>query len=129
MTLKQFIVTMIIATLFVWLGWVFVILEIDPLISGWTGFLFFYTTLGTALIGTLSIIGMAVRRALKPSDLVSRQVLTSFRQALWFSAIIILTLFLLSKDFFHLWIITLIITIFTFLELAFLSAKRRPVSF
>lgn len=110
------------------MSWLFVLLNIDPTISGWLGFLFFYFTLGVALAGALTVAGTAVRRRFRPADFVSRQVLTSFRQAVWLAVILIVALILLSQDVFHLWIITLVILVFAFVEAAFLSARRRSVS-
>lgn len=127
MTFKQFLLTMLAATAVVWLAWIFVLLNIDPTDSGWLGFLFFYSTLGVALAGTLTVVGTAVRRRFRPSDFVSRQVLSSFRQAVWLAIILIVALILLSLDVFHLWIITLVIMVFAFVELAFLSARRPSV--
>lgn len=128
MTFKQFLLTMLAATAAVWLFWIFILFNIDPTATGWLGFLFFYFTLGVALTGTMTVAGAAGRRRLRPTDLVSRQVLTSFRQAVWLSFILIVALVLLSRGVFHLWIITLVIFVFTFLELAFLSARQRPTN-
>ncbi|MFA6131560.1 MAG: hypothetical protein WC702_00630 [Patescibacteria group bacterium] len=126
MTFKQFLLTMLAATAVVWLAWLFILFNIDPMTSSWVSFLFFYFTLGVSLTGTMTVIGTAVRRRFRPSDLVSRQVLASFRQSVWLSIILIVALILLSQGVFHLWIITLVIFVFALVELAFLSARRRP---
>ncbi|MFH1088817.1 MAG: hypothetical protein V1716_00115 [Candidatus Uhrbacteria bacterium] len=125
MTFKQFLLAMLGATIIVWLAWVFILLKVDPTVSGWTGFLFFYATFFVACVGTLAIVGTAVRRHFRPQDLVSRQVLASFRQSVWFSSILVAALILLSQGLFRLWIITLVIIVFAFIELAFLSARQR----
>jgi hypothetical protein len=127
MTFKQFLLTMLMATLIVWLAWGFILLNIDPMVSGWSGLVFFFGTLLVALIGTIAIFGTVARRVLKPRDLVSRQVLSSFRQAVWLSLILVITLILLSQSVFRLWIISLVIAVFAMVELAFLSARRRPM--
>jgi len=126
MTFKQFLLTMLAATVVVWLIWIFILFSIDPMTSSWLNFIFFYFTLGASLTGTLTVSGAAVRRRFRPNDLVSRQVLASFRQAVWLSIILIVALILLSQDVFHLWIITMVIFVFALVELAFLSARRRP---
>ena len=127
MTFKQFLLTMLGATFAVWLAWLFILLNIDPTVSGWIGFLFFYATFFVACIGTLSVAGTAVRRWFRPQDLVSRQVLASFRQSVWFSVILATTLILLSQGLFRLWIITLVIIVFALLELFFLSVHQRSI--
>jgi hypothetical protein len=126
MTFKQFLLTMLAATVVVWFFWVFVLLNIDPTKTSWPGFFFFYFTFGVALVGTMTIVGAAARRRFRPTDLISRQVLTSFRQAVWLAAIVVAALILLSQGIFRLWIITMTMLVFAFLELVFLSARRRP---
>lgn len=124
MTFKQFLIVMLSATLVVWLVWLFLLFNFDPTILDLKGFVFFYVVLTAALIGTMTVVGTSVRRLIKPQDLILRQVTTSFRQAFWLSATIIISLILLSNDLFHLWIISLVIMVFTLIELAFLSARR-----
>lgn len=128
MTFKQFLLTMLVTTAAVWLVWFFLLFNIDPVTSGWNGFVFFYVALEVAMIGTLTIIGTSIRRIFRPHDLVSRQVLISFRQALWLSTIILIALFLLSFGLFYLWIISLVILFFAMIELVFLSACRRSIT-
>jgi len=108
----------------VWMIWLFLLFKIDPTISDWKGFVFFYLSFFAALIGTSTIIGTSIRRLFRPQDLILRQVTTSFRQAFWLSIIVIISLILLSNDLFHLWIISLVILVFTLVESAFLSARR-----
>jgi len=127
MTFKQFLLAIAGATAVVWAAWLFILFSLDPTVSGWSGFLFFYCLLATALVGTLAIIGTSVRRLFRPNDLISRQVLASFRQAVWLSLILIVTMILLSQGVFRLWIISLVIVVFAFVELIFLSARRPSV--
>lgn len=124
MTFKQFLSVMLATTLVVWLIWFFLLFKIDPTVSGWFGFLFFYVTLFSALVGTLTVAGASVRRVFRPDDLVSRQVLVSFRQAVWLSATVVIALFLLSSNLFRLWIISLVIVVFSLIESAFLNVRR-----
>lgn len=125
MTFKQFLFTMICATLLVWLGWFFILLYLDPTTANWLDLVFFYLTLATAIVGTLTIFGTVVRRWFKPTDLVSRHVSVSFRQAVWLALLITSSLFFLSHEIFRLWIIFLLVIIFSLFELAFLTSRRR----
>lgn len=128
MTFKQFLLVMSAAAFTAWFVWLFLLFKVDPTVSGWPGFLFFYITLAAALVGTLTVAEAFIRRVFRPNDLVSRQVLVSFRQAVWLSATIIIALFLLSNSLFRLWIISLVIVVFSLVELAFLSARRHHLS-
>lgn len=127
MTFKQFLVVMLAATLAVWLVWIFVLFNLDPTNSGWTGFIFFYIALWMAAVGTITLVATPVRRLFRPTDLVSRQVLTSFRQAVWLASLVIVVLILLSQNIFRLWIVLLFVIVFCLLELAFLTARRQHI--
>ncbi len=124
MTFRRFLLIMIAATLAVWGGWVYVLSTIDPTSAGGGAFVFFYLTLGVALIGTFTILGTAVRRIFRRDELVSRHVMVSFRQAFLFSVLMILSLILLARGMMTWWLITLIILSLAVLELAFLASHR-----
>lgn len=124
MTFRSFLLIMIAATAAVWGGWVYVLLTIDPTTAGLAAFVFFYLTLGVALVGTFTILGTAVRRLFRRDELVSRHVMVSFRQAFLFSVLMVSSLILLARGMLTWWLVSLIILTLTMLELAFLSSHR-----
>lgn len=124
MTFRQFLSVMLAATFVVWLIWFFLLFKLDPVVSDWKGFLFFYVALAAALIGTLTVVGTSLRRVFRSQDFVSRQVVTSLRQAVWLSSTLLVAMILFANGLFHLWIISLVILVFALVESAFLSAGR-----
>lgn len=119
---------MAFATLCVWLGWAYVLFRINPVETDWMGFLFFYMTLGMALVGTLTILATAVRRLFHRDHVVSRQVLASFRQSVFFTVLILGTMIMMSHDVFRWWTVLLFVFVLALLELIFLSFQRpKPV--
>lgn len=124
MTFKDYSIVMAIATVAAWAGWIVVLVAIDPTSSGWLGFLFFYLTLGMAMMGTLSIAGAGIRVWTKRDELVSRHVSRSFRQGLLLALLCTGALGLLAAGLFTWWTALLLILLISLFELVFLSAQR-----
>lgn len=124
MTFKEFMIIMSGSTFAIFLGWVFVVLTINPLTAGFWAFVFFYTTLFVTLIGLFTLIGTAIRKQFWPKEIISRHVLIAFRHSLLFSLIFTSAILLLSKAWLNWWTMILIILLFTVIEMIFLSSKR-----
>jgi len=125
MTLKSYLILMTISTFFCWLAWGMVLFFIDPTQAGFIGLLFFYLSLFLALTGTISLIGFFLRTLILKNEIVFRHVIISFRQAVFFSMVIVGSLFLESKDLFTWWNITFLVLFLTVLEFFFISQRRR----
>ena len=127
MTFTQYLTVMLIGTCGAWAAWLITLFTIDPTQTSIIGFLFFYLTLFIAIVGTLAIIGSALRVLFKKPDVISRQVYVAFRHSILFSLLIIGALILVSFDVLRWWSIVLLIFVLTFVEIFFLTAKRaRP---
>lgn len=128
MTLKQYLIIMIIATLMFWGAFGVVLFKIDPTETNFLGFLLFYISLFLASAGTISLIALLIRAYMVRDELIFRLVTRSFRQGLLFSLLIIGTLFLQSKRYLTWWNLLLLIFGLTALEFFFVSNKKqRPV--
>jgi hypothetical protein len=125
MTLKKYLILMSICTLFCWLAWVLVINYIDPTETGVLGFVFFYSSLFLAVLGTMSVFGFAFRMKIFKDELVYKQVGTAFRQAVMFGVLVVGSLFLQSKSLLTWWNIILFVLALTVLEFFFISYKKR----
>lgn len=91
---------MLLSTLLAWAAWGFVITNVQPGVSGFTGLGLFYTTLFISLIGSLTLIGLAIRLLLsrgKGQGLEFRDVRVSFRHAVLFSIVSVAALILSSS--------------------------------
>lgn len=125
MTFRHFLLVMSAATLAVWLIFCYVLVSIDPTATGATGFLFFHLTLAVAMIGTLTILGTAVRRLFHREAIISRQVSVSFRQGFFLSLLVVAALVLLGNSLLNGWNIMLLTTVLALLELASISSHRQ----
>ncbi len=100
MTLRAYLILMIITTLICWTAFCFVLLTVNPEITNWIGFLLFYLSLFLALVGSAAIIGFLIRFVGLKRELAFNSVKEAFRQSFLFALLIVVALFLLSKDLF-----------------------------
>ena len=126
MSLRSYIFLMLLATLACYLAFLAVIYFFDPFAGGIWALLFFYISLFLALVGTFSILGLIIRLFFTKEKLVLRKVVVSFRQALWFALLIVVSLHLKSIDLLAWKNIILLILAFALLELFFMSYKTKP---
>ncbi len=124
MTLRKCFVLILLSTFLCWLSWGVVVLYIDPEETGSLGFFLFYLALLLSLIGTLTLLGFLIRVKLS-KDPVSKKMVTSFRQAIWFSFLIIAFISFKGLGLLRWWNISLLILALIFLEMFFISYKKR----
>lgn len=123
MTLRQYLFWMLLSTALCWLGWLSVVFTIDPVNSGWIGFVVFYSALGLSLIGTFSVIGLAARSLLHRHEPVSRHAATSFRQSLLLTAFLSGSLILQSYALLTWWNLLLFVATLTVMEFFLISFR------
>lgn len=124
MNFKDYLIVMSIATVAAWIAWIVVLVSIDPSRTGTLGFVFFYTTLAIAMIGTLSIAGAGIRTWMQKDELVSRHVIVSLRQGILLTLLVTGSLLLLASNLFTWMTALLLIVIIGLVELVFLSSSR-----
>jgi hypothetical protein len=125
MTLRQYVVAMLLATFGSWGGWLLVVTSLDPVTAGWLGFGLFYVTLFVACLGTFALVGVGVRLRLVRQEPALGQVTIAFRQAVSFSALVLAALFLQSKGLLTWWNMLLLVAALTLVEFAVLALSRR----
>ena len=91
------------ATSLCWFGFLMVLIFISPQEIGILTFLLFYLILALAVTGTLTIVGFLVRKLFNKNELAFEHITVSFRQALWLSLILIISLYLQSKELLAWW--------------------------
>ena len=123
MSVKWYIIIMLIATLMSWIAWMLVIFLINPKDAGTLGFGLFYASLFLALLGIFSMVGLFIRHLHKKKKFIVEKVLVSFRQGMWFAIIVVGALMLQSKDLLTWWNGVLLVLIVTVLEFFFISAS------
>ncbi len=115
---------MVFATIIFFGAWLVVLFSVDPYEADALSFLFFYLSLFFTLVGVISIIGSVLRRTFVKDRVVFRQVITSFRQAILFSCLIIACLFLQGQRLLTWWNILFLISALVMMELFTISRKR-----
>jgi hypothetical protein len=121
MSLKQYLLLMVAATLATYILFLMVLYFFDPENSGILGIIFFYVSLGLALVGTLSIVGLLVRVLFTSEKRMYRKVITSFRQSLLLSILIITALVLQRAHILSMLAIVFLVVALVLIETFFLS--------
>lgn len=124
MTLKQLLLTVLFATLVLWLTWVMVLFQLDPTASGFLGLSLFYASLFFSLLGTFFLATFGWRKIFNKFSLEFRLVGVSFRQSFFFALLVVSLLFLASHGLLTWWNIIILVAAVTLLEFFFLSYKR-----
>lgn len=125
MSFKKYIILIATATVISFFSFMFVINKVDPTKTNAVGFILFYTTLLFTLIGTLSLLMIAVRWIFVKNLALFTNITRSFRQAVLFSITIVSFLLLKSVDLLSWWNIILIIGVISGVELFSASRKIR----
>lgn len=127
MSLRSYLALMILATIACYLGFGVVVYFFDPFVAGnWLVLPFFYASLFLALVGTFAVLGLILRLFFTKEKLVFKKVTTSFRQAIWFALLIIISLYLRKAGVLAWKNIILLVFAFSLLELFFISYKMKP---
>jgi len=124
MTLRFYLITMILITVVCWLVWLFVIFTVNPDVASWLGFVLFYLSFFLALAGSAAIVGFVIRFIALKKALAFRLVRDAFRQSFLFAFLISASLFLLSKNLFNWLNLFFLIAGLSALEFFMISYKR-----
>ena len=125
--MKKYLITMVALTLICWAIFGYVVFTIDPYQTNIVGFSMFYSTLFIALVGTAAIVGFLVRFVGLKRALAFKSVKEAFRQSFLFSLLVVIGLYLLSKDLFTWLNLFYLIGGLSILEF-FLLGYEKPVS-
>ena len=113
------------ASVAAWIAWIIVLNGTNPLKTGLLGFVLFYGTLTIALIGTLSLLGAAIRSWSQPEEHPSRHTVRSFRQSMTMSVLILSILIMMSANVLRWWSMILSVLIAGFIELIMISIQKK----
>lgn len=106
-----------------WSLW-WVLHAIDPTRAGAFGYFLFYATLFLTLVGVFAIVGLMLRNLFRRDELVFRHVVTAFRQAIFYSALVVGMLWLRTQGLLTWWNAGFLIGALTLLEFFALSLRR-----
>lgn len=123
MSLRNYILLMLFCTLACFLVLLAVINFFEPVTL--LAIIFFYTSLFLSLLGLFALIGLFVRLIFTKDNLVFKKVITSFRQAVWFSLLLVISLYLNHVGLFVWQNIIILIIALTIIEIFFMSYKTK----
>jgi len=121
MTLKKYLLGMMISTIFCWISWGMILYYVDPQTTGFVGVAAFYVSLFFALIGLLTLVGFYMRVWFSKNEILFAHIGPAFRQAILLSLILTGSLFLQSFRLLTWWDAALFIASVALLEFYFLS--------
>lgn len=125
MSLSKYIILMLVATLFCWGAFLIVLYSVNPFATTDIGFVLFYTSLFFALTGTLALVGFILRYIFNKTQFITEQVIVSFRQALLFALLIVVSLFLQSQQLIAWWNLLILIFLLVLIEFSFASQSAK----
>jgi len=125
MSLKNYLVIMILTTVSCWISFYYILSSIDPTATNILGFIFFYASLFLALLGTSSLIILGFKLR-KNTELlpVFRLVGISFRQGIWISILFSSLLYLQSQNLLSIVNVLGLVFGLVILEFLFLALKN-----
>jgi len=113
MTLRLYLITMVIATLLCWFSLGLVLINVDPSVATGLLFSFFYASLFLSLTGTFSLLLFGIYNRFHAEDIpLFAYVSKSFREGNVLAAFATVTLFLWGVDWLSWWTGSLLITAF-----------------
>lgn len=96
MTLKNYLILMLAATVLCWGAFIMVADTVNPFTTNFLGLALFYVSLFLALTGTFAIAGFLVRFAILKQALAFRLVTNAFRQSFLLALLVIASMILQS---------------------------------
>lgn len=120
MKLSNFILSVGAVTILSWLAWLAIVFFVNPDTAGLMGITVFYSALFLALYGTFTLAGVVVRIIIRKwhqeQVIVFRYMAPSLRQAIWFTLLVEISLWLLAGRLFTWWSVAILILGFIALE-------------
>ena len=103
MSLRNYLIGMMISTVVFWLSWAQVVTRVDPESAGFVGLFIFYVSLLFALVGTFMLLGVLARSLTARHEPAFRHLGISLRQAVLFGVLVVGSLLLQGNDLFTWW--------------------------
>lgn len=123
MTLRSYLILFSLATVVAWIGWIFILMSIDPFTSGAIWLVGFYVTLIFALFGFFSLLGFFFRVWFSEETRLFRHLSVATRQGALLSLFVCALLILQSSRYLSWWNIGLLIIVLVMIEYFFIASS------
>jgi len=120
----NYLILLFIGTVIAWLAVLGVLYYLEPS-SGLVALIPFYASLFLALFGSFALVNFLMRVKVFRQELIIKKMPLIFRQSLWFSLLLILSLWFKSRGWFSLLNVGLLIGLFALAEFLCLSFNVR----
>ncbi len=125
MTFRHYVIFLILCTLAAWGVWFWVLTGVSVDAFGLVAVALFYGSIGLAVLGSLSLMGLLLRiSVLKSEDLRFTVVKVSFRQSLLLTLLFLTTLSFLHLHYLTWWNFLVLVLFVMSLELFFSSSQK-----
>ena len=125
MPLRRILSLVSFGTLLAWSGVIALVLLFRPDDLMIWGVLLFYVFLFLATVGTCTVLGTVIRVRIRRASVPVRQLMRSFRQAIFFGLLVIVALVLSHTELLSSWSLLLLIVGLGFVELFFVTSRSR----
>ncbi len=124
MSLRQYLIALALGTAISISAWCIIMISIDPATAGGLAFFVFYLTLGAGIAGIFTIGGTMIRARKYTEDNIHSAVARSFRQGVLLSGLLLVCLYLLSRDLFSSGTMLLLVVLAGLVEFLMLSIRK-----
>ncbi len=125
MSFAVYLRIMALTSLLAWLGWIMVLLRVDPIETGALGLFLFYVTLFAALLGTVAVLGALYRIfVLKRQHIIMREARSAFRHGLLLSLVAVVSLALSAQALCTWWNMLGLLILIGSIEYLFVSMEE-----
>lgn len=125
MTFRTYLFLMSIATLVCWGAVGAILYAVNPFTGDASNIFLLYMSLALALVGSLALVGILVRKFLFREEPHFVQVAVAFRQSIFFALLVVSILALSHAELLRWWLIPILIAFFTVIEYLLLSFSTR----
>lgn len=126
MSPRFYVSIIFLSTLVFWYSWFMVLALINPSEAGVLGLAFFFVNLFFASTGSILIFSYLIHAKIFGNRSAYKSIQTSTRQAILFSVLITVSLWLQGQDLLTWQNIIIFIAILTLIEFLFISRKSNP---
>ena len=123
MTLRTYLLLFAFATIIAWVGWISIVIQVDPTAADGIMLFAFYLSFFVGLFGLFSLIGFFFRVWFSPKERMFQHLGASSRQGALLSGFLCVLLYLQSNAYLYWWNILLLLMAIIIIEFFFLSSS------
>jgi len=125
MTLRTYLLLFAFATIVAWVGWISIVVQVDPTVADGVMLFAFYISFFVGLFGLFSLVGFFFRVWLSTKERIFQHLGASSRQGALLSAFLCVLLYLQSRGYLYWWNILLLLAAIIITEFFFLSSSGK----